>query len=449
MQSGETILVPSVSDEVRGLVIGRNEMACHLSNRLRPLPPMLRDSHICQKCQMADTCFVYHAAVEGGTAETSGLGIPFDRRTRHLTPQHRRFLERWDRLVALEEGDMLRFRGEIWAMSAGEREAKGRCLSGMRVDHMGSTDISGDGVRKYRYAFRKAEIQAREVGAPGLMASHIAVGDPVVISTELGHYALAIGFVVEIEPERVVVTVDRRIKGAPKREDKFDEEIRQSFVGMKDLSGGEEWGIGGAGLWEEKRKSAEDDHVDETLYRIDKDEMASGMSLVRNNLIQLFTAEGDERRRKLVVDLEAPRSVPVMTADEAAGTTGNADLNSDQRRAVEKVLSGEPFLEYFLCCYFCPKAFTNSLRAFCDYLTIAKDYALILGMPGTGKTTTIAYLIKTLVTQGKSILLTSYTHSAVDNVLLKVREIGIDVMRLGNRDKVGLRGGYWCWCYKT
>ncbi len=51
------------------------------------------------------------------------------------------------------------------------------------------------------------------------------------------------------------------------------------------------------------------------------------------------------------------------------------------------------------------------------------DYSLVLGMPGTGKTTTIACLVRALVTRGNTILLTSYTHSAVDNILLKLKEV--------------------------
>ena len=73
------------------------------------------------------------------------------------------------------------------------------------------------------------------------------------------------------------------------------------------------------------------------------------------------------------------------------------------------------------------------------YLTnVAKDYLLILGMPGSGKTTTIAHIVKTLVTQGKTVLLTSYTHTAVDNILLKLHDSNsnIDILRLGSRDKV-------------
>jgi DNA replication ATP-dependent helicase Dna2 len=66
----------------------------------------------------------------------------------------------------------------------------------------------------------------------------------------------------------------------------------------------------------------------------------------------------------------------------------------------------------------------------------AKDYALVLGMPGTGKTTTIAHIIRTLVAKGKSVLLTSYTHTAVDNILLKIRSDKIGILRLGASAKI-------------
>lgn len=45
-------------------------------------------------------------------------------------------------------------------------------------------------------------------------------------------------------------------------------------------------------------------------------------------------------------------------------------------------------------------------------------------MPGTGKTTTIACLIELLIGRGHSVLLTSFTNSAVDNVLVKLLEKG-------------------------
>jgi DNA replication ATP-dependent helicase Dna2 len=57
-------------------------------------------------------------------------------------------------------------------------------------------------------------------------------------------------------------------------------------------------------------------------------------------------------------------------------------------------------------------------------------------MPGTGKTFTISQIVKSLVQSGKSVLLTSYTHLAVDNILLKLVEEGVDFVRLGNGSKI-------------
>uniref|UniRef100_M3YL63 DNA replication ATP-dependent helicase/nuclease n=1 Tax=Mustela putorius furo TaxID=9669 RepID=M3YL63_MUSPF len=67
---------------------------------------------------------------------------------------------------------------------------------------------------------------------------------------------------------------------------------------------------------------------------------------------------------------------------------------------------------------------------------LSKDYTLIVGMPGTGKTTTICTLVRILYACGFSVLLTSYTHSAVDNILLKLAKFKIGFLRLGQAQKV-------------
>jgi DNA replication ATP-dependent helicase Dna2 len=78
---------------------------------------------------------------------------------------------------------------------------------------------------------------------------------------------------------------------------------------------------------------------------------------------------------------------------------------------------------------------------YCSPLTpnAARDYALILGMPGTGKTTTIARIVAELAARGRSVLLTSYTHTALDNILLKLDTMGVDFLRLGRATQVGVR----------
>lgn len=93
-----------------------------------------------------------------------------------------------------------------------------------------------------------------------------------------------------------------------------------------------------------------------------------------------------------------------------------------------------------------------------------RDYALVLGMPGTGKTTTICHAIINLVARGtqgpsthcvtqttslrhyfnaaralftgKSVLVSSYTNSALDNILLKLIDMQVNVVRLGRAQAV-------------
>ena len=66
----------------------------------------------------------------------------------------------------------------------------------------------------------------------------------------------------------------------------------------------------------------------------------------------------------------------------------------------------------------------------------AHDYAIILGMPGTGKTTLIAHAVRAMWALGQSVLLSAYTHSALDNILLKLLEMGVPLLRLGAPQRV-------------
>jgi hypothetical protein len=77
-----------------------------------------------------------------------------------------------------------------------------------------------------------------------------------------------------------------------------------------------------------------------------------------------------------------------------------ATLNTDQRAAVLKILC-------------------------------AKDYVLLLGMPGTGKTSTISFVVRVLLAKGEKVLVTSYTHSAVDNLLEKLVASGLSPQVMG------------------
>ena len=66
-----------------------------------------------------------------------------------------------------------------------------------------------------------------------------------------------------------------------------------------------------------------------------------------------------------------------------------------------------------------------------------QDYTLVLGPPGTGKTTVILQWVTYFAKQGKRILVTSQNNKAVDNVLERLaKEESIECIRVGNEGKV-------------
>lgn len=64
--------------------------------------------------------------------------------------------------------------------------------------------------------------------------------------------------------------------------------------------------------------------------------------------------------------------------------------------------------------------FALATKVFC-----ARDYTLLQGLPGTGKTYTLSFVARLLAAHGRRVLITSYTHAAVDNVVLKLMGSGL------------------------
>uniref|UniRef100_A0A674F7F7 DNA replication ATP-dependent helicase/nuclease n=1 Tax=Salmo trutta TaxID=8032 RepID=A0A674F7F7_SALTR len=149
----------------------------------------------------------------------------------------------------------------------------------------------------------------------------------------------------------------------------------------------------------------------DVVFRLDQDEGVMGLSTHLVNLSKMMErSPPSERLRELIVDFHPPQFIDNLSSvlpREAKDTVANIlkGLNKPQKQAMKKVL-------------------------------LSKDYTLIVGMPGTGKTTTICTLVRILHACGFSVLLTSYTHSAVDNILLKLRRFKVGFLRLGRAQKV-------------
>jgi DNA replication ATP-dependent helicase Dna2 len=68
----------------------------------------------------------------------------------------------------------------------------------------------------------------------------------------------------------------------------------------------------------------------------------------------------------------------------------------------------------------------------------ARDYLLLLGMPGTGKTATLAAIVIAAAARNQSVLICSHTRTAVDNVLSRLLDLGFtDFVRVGQRSTTG------------
>lgn len=116
------------------------------------------------------------------------------------------------------------------------------------------------------------------------------------------------------------------------------------------------------------------------------------------------------RLRALIIDRVPPtfRPGPPIVFDEITEST----MNPEQNAAVQLALN-------------------------------ANDYMLLRGLPGTGKTKTIATLVLLLFMQKKRVLITSHTHSAVDTLLERIVCTTLaespDVLRIGDETRISPR----------
>lgn len=425
--------------EIRQMVQQRNRLAAYVHGARHPrsgmdtvkvslqsqeiedsgLPAMLKDTFKCSRCFAQQSCFTYHTLVEGGDASTAGMiddgkknhSAVWREAVGHLRPvpsnaaqeaKLKEWFAKWDRLLTLEERDSKAQSKELWTMSSAEREAVGRCFGGLALaddqwsTSTGATGINKDGIEggpasitRFTYRF----IESRPVpGHSFVEGTQLVVGEPVVVSSEAGEWALANGYVLAASKHDITVGVDRKIGNARVRAMAFDAETNQAFEGTMT--------VGDDKTFVELGPSEAP-----VLYRLDKDEFSNGLALVRNNLVTLMSSHPIHTKlRSQIIFSSSPFFSNMHTSPLPASQLG--EMNEDQLAAVDKVLR-------------------------------AQDYALLLGMPGTGKTTTIAHLIRAFLAEEKSILLTAFTHTAVDNILLKLRDIvpPKSILRLGAQAK--------------
>ncbi|WEJ92739.1 DNA replication endonuclease-helicase Dna2 [Yamadazyma tenuis] len=368
--------------DLRSLVNLRNRISEYMREGIRSFPPVIKRS-ICDRCEVQTECMTIHHLYENGSSESSGLSPEkYLEITSHLDGNriYKDFYEYWDMLITKEESLLKMLKKDLWVMTAREREeSSGKALANMMI-----VESSENSESSFKFNYTLVRSKDSALAKTSLQFSQIAKYDRVIVSDEEGHFTIAGAVVTSILPNMIVLSADRRILNSTVKMKNFNKTNFQSYESVLH-----------SGDFNTQTQGKQ------RCYRIDKDEMFHGMSLARYNVLNLLLVDGDIKRRQQIVNLQPPHFSNCSSEFQE-----DTHYNSDQMRAFNKVLS-------------------------------ADDYCLILGMPGTGKTTLIAGIINHLVKQKKTILLTSYTHSAVDNILLKVKDYeDVGILRIGHPARV-------------
>ena len=356
------------------------------------LPPIDTCSSVCKKCFVKEKCYAVNAALEGGSTklQDSSLTELSQELVGHITDVHAAELARWLRLIDIEAASMSARRATPWIPVEEVRKRGGFAMDGFALRHVPrDDDTERSQGRQYLYALETgfADNSDSSVdsdvsfaaqhwdGADDSLAAALRPGDRLVLSRQQGAVVVA----------RVILANVKERKLGVHLEVEMERPVRTT-------------GPGAASPKE--------------LWRIDRDDGGATMAgRLRAAVLGVFQSRDPraEALRARIFDLNPPRfdraeAAAAMRSLSPAASTVVAALNEEQRGAVEHILG-------------------------------ARDYALVVGLPGAGKSATLAATIKALVDMGKSVLVTSHTHNAVDNILARLPDVGIDdFLRVGGDD---------------
>lgn len=341
--------------------------------------------------------------------------------TGHLNDKELEYFREWDRLIDLEAKVSNQNITKAWLMSSIEREkCTGKCISSLVVtdnENFQDSLVQKNQDQKDSFIIKLSRSEDSTITSP-LNTLKFEFGSRVVLSSDVTslndsneqkHFSILRGTITLIESNVVHIRVGEadakrvsRIQlSSPStalrlRLDKDDftagtGTLRQNIMNL--MTADIPPFTGKAGLTQELIVSIHD----RTKARL---------PWLRRSIIHLNTPQFDNSHFQDIFNTNGSRLIEGCNLDDLRINFN--ELNTDQQRAVQKVLS-------------------------------AKDYTIIQGFPGTGKTSTIAFLVRLLAARGKRILLSSYTHAAVDNLLLKLIEYGVgrssrtDLLRIGTK----------------
>lgn len=358
-------------NELKDLINLRNKIVMYFKENCNSYPSLIKRS-ICNICEVQQPCMVINKLIENGSADESGISPNiYDELTNHLNDKqhYKDFYFYWDYLISCEENFLNNTKKYLWTLLSSEREnCDGKSVGNLIIKKLSSTSNA------YYYIFER-ESQTND---SNFLNSQFEKFDRVILSDEIGNFAIGIATIVSVNLQTIIVSTDKDFFSL---ENKF----KVKCGDKSSLS----------------NKIFYSSFNNEKTYRIDKDDYFYGLTISRFNLLSLFLSKESNSSREIIIDYRQP----VFLKSDLKFDVMNSKLNSDQKKTIENTLSSDKF-------------------------------SLILGMPGTGKTFVIVELIKILVNNNKSVILTSHTNSAIDNVLYKLKLLNINFIRIGSSSRV-------------
>ncbi|GMF13938.1 unnamed protein product [Phytophthora lilii] len=451
----ETNRITAMATHIRGLIMARNNYASAIAKvkaigsftSSQVFPPMIRNRRDCERCFQVNECVLHHAATENGTEESSGLDELFGSMTKHLSEADLSYFKQWNRLIDLEQQHAEKNLRALWLQVGLKRELaqeSSTCIAHLKLvsDMPAPTESGAKRTLRFVRDRRKRKdinvVSGSTSTGVGLQPTSFAgvrfrVDERVILSAESldgKRLLLHVSRATVRKIEHGLITIEAR-------------QCIPSIVTSGQSTVGKEF-----------------------TWRLDKDAIMSGLRRAKENLVQLFigtppevvslgtavtsrpelqvrmastvslgsSSEGDDkppgvgdtRRRNLIVHLTRPHLKPCRVTElikQRCKDCAKDDLNGSVS------VHGQSLMDAFF------KLNIDQQRAVHRVLS-SLDYALVLGMPGTGKTATIAFTVRVLMFLGFSVLVTSYTHSAVDNLLLKLLAFNVPMIRIGNTAQV-------------
>mmetsp|Transcript_7691 Transcript_7691/g.19016 ORF Transcript_7691/g.19016 Transcript_7691/m.19016 type:complete len:2040 (-) Transcript_7691:119-6238(-) len=377
-----------------------------------PLPELLASSYKCGNCFSKRECMVYAAADGHQNENHSRLLEDF---TGHLDPVDLDYFRKWNRLLDLEA------------------EASNRVSVLESVCNSGSSSSDAGDDREVIHGFRFLDEIPSD--ATGVRSDPILWFEIACPSNSMKGLHLSSGSSIHLSIDRLqrcgvdknISERDRNIvfKGSVVSVDGMKIAVRSSNSDLKLIRRlvrryGPSRSPGGTDM--------ETDHDGgDVLFCVQMNHTVIGMGTLRWNLINFFAQEpvprnvdpGDllkirlknarlAKLRSLIIHKRPPVYHASLLDDHCLfdfNYPGNQGGFSSLKNEFEQLNDGQ--------------------KSAVHIAFLAQDFSLIQGFPGTGKTSVITFLARLLVAHGKRVLITAYTHSAVDNIMMKLMDKGL------------------------